>query len=89
MVIIQHDYKCINKSEMTDSFLLWLKHIKEIYDIDEGVIGLKFASAFSNAEYKIELEGDYEKMLANELLNLLISSSITNPPIIHGNVKFK
>ena len=93
MVIIQHDYSSIKKPKMTNSFLLHLNHIKEIYDIDEGVIGLKFYHSFSDAEYRIELEGDSENLLAYALLELLVETSVDdqpeNPPIIHGNVKLK
>ncbi len=89
MVIVQHNYSGINKPKMTDSFLIQLSDIKEIYDVDEGVIGLKFARFFSTEEYKIELEGDYKKMLASELLDLLIQveDRSARPPVIHGGVK--
>ena len=90
MVIIQSKYNSINKPKMTTSFLLHLNHIKEIYDVDKGVIGLKFHHSFSDREYEIELESGYKNMLASELLNLLIeahASQIYQPSIISGNIK--
>lgn len=75
---------------MTDSWLLHLSDIKNIYDVTEGAIGIKFYRRASINEHKIVLEGDNKNLLAKELLELLIENDGHKEPItISGDVKLK
>ena len=90
MVIVQHDYSLIKKPKMTDSWLLHLSDIKNIYDISEGSIGIKFYRRSSRNEYRINLEGESKEMLASELLKILMEADGAHEPkTINGDVKLK
>ena len=88
MVIVRSTYKSIKKPELTDNWVLQLGYIKNIYDIDEGKIGIKFNRMVSILEYQINLEDESKDMLASELLDLLIQEDGNRESaIIYGEIK--
>ncbi len=74
MIIVTHDYSGIEKPEMTDSFIIRGKHVIRVWDITEESIGIAFDSKYDNRHYRITLEGDSQKFLAKDLLNLILGN---------------
>lgn len=88
MVIVQHNYNGINKPKMTNSWFLHLEDILNLYDINEGEVGIKFKRACTVLEYKIIFNGKDKGMLARQLLKLLLDNDgKLAPPTLLADVK--
>lgn len=86
MIIVTHNYRKINKKEMSDSFLIRPEFVKRVWDIRDSVIGISFMSSYDKLNYQIELDGDHKTLLASDILGMMKGdSNIT----ICGEVKIR
>jgi hypothetical protein len=86
MIIITHDYRLINRPEMTDSFIIRPDKIKRIWDITETKVGVEFVTSYDTLRYQITLEGDDKTYLAKDFLDMLTTDSES---IIEGSVEVR
>ena len=86
MITVINKYDSINRSDMSDNFIIRSDKVLRVWDIDGNKIGVSFISSYDKYPYEITLEGKSKNLFASSLL-ITIKSDIDTE--ILGRVRIK
>lgn len=89
MITITHDYEAINHPDMTDNFIIRPDKVIQVWDINEGEVGIRFISSYDKYPYSIKFEGSNKTLLASDILMMMKTDSDTFDTKLNGIVKIK
>ena len=87
MFTITHDYE--KYPGMTDNFIIRPDKVIQVWDINEGEVGIRFISSYDKYPYSIKFEGSSKTLLASDILMMMKTDSDAFDTKLNGIVKIK